>query len=66
MIRRDFVERAVRVLLAPGGTVQMKMTFLSHKGCTGDEITQALDDASNGELVKTALGSASPQRSEVD
>lgn len=55
MIRKDFVERAVRVLLAPGGTVQMKMTFLSLKGCTGDEITQALDEATNDELVRTAL-----------
>ena len=55
MSRRDFVERAVRMLLAPGGTVQMKMTFLSLKGCTGEEITEALDEATNGELVRTAL-----------
>lgn len=51
------VRRAVRVLLAPGGTVQMKLAYLDSKGCDGSVITEALNTASDGELVRTALGS---------
>ena len=53
--REEMVRRAVRVLLAPGGTVQMKLAYLSDKGCDGTVITEALNTASGGELVRTAL-----------
>lgn len=55
-VRQDFVDKCVKVFKAPGGTVQQKIEFMKKKGATDAEITQALDTASGGELVKTALG----------
>jgi len=33
----------------------MKLAYLSDKGCDGSVITEALNTASGGELVRTAL-----------
>jgi len=57
-VRQDFVDNCVRVFKAPGGTVQQKQAFMKKKGATDAEITQALDIASGGELMKAALGEA--------
>jgi len=55
-MREEFIVKAVRVLKAPGGTVQAKISFLKHKGMTDAEITEALNRATNGEIVRSALG----------
>jgi hypothetical protein len=34
----------------------MKLAYLTSKGCDGSVITEALDIASGGELLATALG----------
>jgi predicted Fe-Mo cluster-binding NifX family protein len=54
-VRQDFVDKCVKVFKAPGGTVQQKIAYMKTKGATDDEITQALDTASGGEVVKSAL-----------
>jgi hypothetical protein len=54
------LERAVAVLQDPGGLVGHKIEFLRSKGLSGSEITEALNIASDGELLRTAeLGWAS-------
>lgn len=50
------VRRAVRVLNAPGGTVNAKVAFLTSKGCDGGVIMEALNICTSGELVRVALG----------
>lgn len=57
--REEMVKRAVSVLKAPGGTVNAKVAFLTGKGCDGVVIMEALDIASRGELVRSALGGRS-------
>jgi hypothetical protein len=58
----EMVKRAVRVLNAPGGTVNAKVAFLTSKGCDGLVIMEALNIATSGELVRTALGNPSKPR----
>lgn len=58
----ELVKRAVRVLNAPGGTVNAKVAFLTSKGCDGTVIMEALNIATSGELVRTALGGSKPRR----
>lgn len=47
-------ERAVAVLLDPHGFVQQKWDFLRHKGMSDNEILEALNTASGGELLHAA------------
>ncbi len=59
-VRQAYVDNCVKVFNAPGSeTVQQKIAYMKTKGATDDEITQALDTASGGELVKSALGGES-------
>lgn len=55
MTRQEKIEKAVKVLSAPKGSINQKCAFLQSKGLTGDEITEALNHASGGKVVKTAL-----------
>jgi len=48
------LERAVAVLHEPGGLVSWKVEFLRLKGLSGLEITEALNIASGGELLRAA------------
>lgn len=50
------VRRAVKVLQTPKGLVSHRIEFLKLKGCTTTEIMEALNQATDGELVRTALG----------
>jgi hypothetical protein len=52
------VRRAMKVLMAPEGLVADKMQFLKLKGCSDAEVMEALNQATGGELVRTALGGA--------
>jgi len=64
--RKELVEKAANFLIKTEGkalpngvmpTQQMKMQFIiEEKGLTMTEYLEALNIASNGELVKTALG----------
>jgi len=47
-------ERAVAVLLDPHGFVQQKWEFLRQKGMSDDEILEALNTATGGEVVRAA------------
>jgi hypothetical protein len=47
-------ERAVAIFLDPHGFVQHKWEFLRQKGMTDDEILEALNRASGGEVVRAA------------
>ena len=52
-------ERAVATFIAGergGVPVAQTISFLKKKGLTDDEITSALNDAADGELVDSALG----------
>ena len=51
------VEKAVKFLSNKEikGTVQLKISFLKHKGVTDAEITEALNIASGGAVVASAL-----------
>lgn len=52
--REGRLERAVAVLRDPGGLVGHKIEFLRSKGLSGSEITEALNIASDGELLRAA------------
>jgi len=51
------IDKVVKFLSNPQikGTVQMKVKFLKEKGLTDNEITEALDIASGGEVLKSAF-----------
>lgn len=59
-------ERAVAVLLDPHGFVHQKWEFLRQKGMSDNEILEALNAATNGELIRAAgfdwPGKAPPAR----
>lgn len=59
--REEMVRRAVRVLNAPGGTVNAKVAYLTSKGCDGGIIMEALNIATSGELVRVATGEPAPK-----
>src|SRR5260370_12750928 len=50
--REGHRERAVAVLLDPYGLVQQKWEFLREKGMSDDEILEALNDATDGEVIR--------------
>lgn len=54
--RQEYIDKCVKVFKASGGTVQQKIAYMKTKGATDSEITQALDTASGGEVVRSALG----------
>jgi len=56
--RKELVDKAVRFLTNKEikGTVSMKLQFLSQKGLNEIEIIDALNKASDGVLLETALG----------
>jgi hypothetical protein len=47
-------ERAVAVFLDPHGFVQQKWEFLRQKGMSDNEILEALNRASGGEVMRAA------------
>ncbi len=47
-------ERAVAVFLDPHGFVQQKWEFLREKGMSDNEILEALNTASGGEVIRAA------------
>ena len=47
-------ERAVAVFLDPHGFVQQKWEFLDQKGMSDNEILEALNTASGGEVIRAA------------
>lgn len=55
MTRQEKIEKAVKVLLAPKGSVNQKCAFLQSKGLDGGEIAEALNAASDNELIRVAL-----------
>lgn len=55
MTRQEFIEKAVQVLKAPKGSVQAKIEFLKDKGMTDLEVTEALNQVTNGEIVRSAF-----------
>lgn len=57
-VRPEIVAKAVKFLTNPNvqGTVQMKQAFLQRKGLNDTEILEALNQASGGEVVRSALG----------
>lgn len=59
MTREEMLRRAVAVLNAPKGTVNAKVCFLTARGCDGTLIMEALNIASGGEVVRSALGETS-------
>ncbi len=48
---KNDIERAVNVFNAPKGTVQQKISFMQNKGMDQTDILEALNIASNGELL---------------
>jgi len=50
-------ERAVAVMKDPHGFVNEKVEFLRLKGMSGDEILEALNTATGGELIRTTVPS---------
>ena len=64
-VRQEYVDKCVKVFDSPKGTVQQKIAYMKQKGATDDEITQALNTASGGELVKSALESKESKVEEV-
>ena len=57
-MNNELVKKAVEFLTNPNvqGTVQLKMAFLKKKGLNDNEIMEALNAASGGALVSSALG----------
>jgi len=55
VIRDSFVANCVKVFNAPSGTVQQKIAFMRKKGATDSEWLEAMNQATNGEVVRTAL-----------
>jgi len=58
-MNQDLVNKAVKILVigeANHFPVAAAVKFLQDKGLTGEEITAALDIASDCELTRTALG----------
>lgn len=57
-VRTELVEKAVRLFKEFDGKAQVTsmMNFLEHKGLTQTEILEALNQASGGALVRSALG----------
>ena len=49
--RPEIVQKMIRVLACPNGTVQAKVAFFRLKGATDEEITVALNTATDGVLV---------------
>ena len=47
-------ERAVAVLLEPHGFVHQKWEFLREKGMSDNEILEALNEATGGEVIRAA------------
>lgn len=57
MPREERLKKAVAIFNAPEGTVQQKIFFLKeHVGMSDIEITEAMNIASGGMVLKTALG----------
>ena len=57
--REGRIERAVAILKdgeKRGLPVAVALGFLADKGCSDDELTEALNEASGGELVRAATG----------
>jgi hypothetical protein len=50
----DKHERAVAVFLDPHGFVQQKWDFLRQKGMSDNEIMEALNTATGGEVIRAA------------
>jgi len=62
--REGRIERAVFILRDARGTIGSKIAFFKNMNMPDDEITEALNIASGGELVRAALGtSKNPRRS---
>ena len=58
MTNQALIQKAVKFLTNPEvkGTVQLKLEFLRQKGLNETEILEALNQASGGELLESALG----------
>ena len=65
--RAALVAQAVKFLSNPEikGTAQMKMAFVKNKGLTDTEALEALNQATGGELVKSALGEGKKEDAET-
>jgi hypothetical protein len=58
-------ERAVAVFLDPHGFVQQKWEFLHQKGMSDNEILEALNTATGGELIRAAAIEIIPRESPI-
>jgi len=55
VVRDSYVANCVRVFKAPNGSVQQKISFMEKKGATTSEWLEAMNQVTNGEVVKAAL-----------